>query len=253
VPQLRIEDAREVRVIGDALPRSRSRGKREGKTDRRDRRRRCRQQNRRRRQLSLADLALGRQPRPQPHGRDQEPLPQLGRRSQGVDREGKTVKKAAPGTIRHLATETFAISGRTYYHAYMDCNCGALFFRPSQEVPTEVEVPGVRQDLPGREESSMNYEEYTAPQGPWTTMDGWNAEGVFTAVKRINEIQKGRWIVGNVGENRCARRPAFLRAGSADRDWGRVTRDRRLRRPGPQRRPVRRQFFRCFSQKTSTP
>jgi len=58
------------------------------------------------------------------------------------------MKNAPPGTIRYLATETFVINGRTYYHAYMDCTCGALFFRPSQEVPTEVKCPGCDKTFP---------------------------------------------------------------------------------------------------------
>ena len=46
----------------------------------------------------------------------------------------------------------------------------------------------------------MNYEEYTAPDGPWTEIDGWNQQGVFTALKEIHEVQQARSISGNIGE-----------------------------------------------------
>lgn len=46
----------------------------------------------------------------------------------------------------------------------------------------------------------MNYEEYTAPDGPWTQIDGWNDQGVFTAIEIIHNLQREAGIVGNVGE-----------------------------------------------------
>jgi hypothetical protein len=46
----------------------------------------------------------------------------------------------------------------------------------------------------------MNYEEYTAPNGPWTEIDGWNEQGVFTAIEIIHDLQREDGIVGNVGE-----------------------------------------------------
>lgn len=46
----------------------------------------------------------------------------------------------------------------------------------------------------------MNYEEYTAPDGPWTQIDGWNDQGVFTAIEIIHDLQREAGIVGNVGE-----------------------------------------------------
>jgi hypothetical protein len=46
----------------------------------------------------------------------------------------------------------------------------------------------------------VNYDEYTTKNGPWTKIDGWNDQGVFTAIKIIHKLQKEDGIVGNVGE-----------------------------------------------------
>lgn len=46
----------------------------------------------------------------------------------------------------------------------------------------------------------MNYEEYTKPNGPWKTIDGWNEQGSFTALAIIDDIQREKRIHGNIGE-----------------------------------------------------
>lgn len=46
----------------------------------------------------------------------------------------------------------------------------------------------------------MDFEEYTAPNGPWTEIDGWNQQGAFTSLRIINSIQRDRNIFGHVGE-----------------------------------------------------
>ena len=64
------------------------------------------------------------------------------------------MNKAPPGKIRHLLTESFVIGGVTYYRQNMDCNCGALFFRPSKEISTEVRCPGCWKTFPVVRKSS---------------------------------------------------------------------------------------------------
>lgn len=46
----------------------------------------------------------------------------------------------------------------------------------------------------------MNFDEYTAPNGPWTKIDGWSQQGVFAALHLLNEIHKKYGITGNIGE-----------------------------------------------------
>jgi len=53
----------------------------------------------------------------------------------------------------------------------------------------------VRTSLP-----KTSYSEYTKRSGPWTRIDGWNAEGAFTALARINAVHKKCGISGNIGE-----------------------------------------------------
>jgi hypothetical protein len=46
----------------------------------------------------------------------------------------------------------------------------------------------------------MNYEEYTAHDGPWEQIGGWLDHGVFMALHLFNETHKQHGIVGNIGE-----------------------------------------------------
>ena len=58
------------------------------------------------------------------------------------------MKNASAKTIRFLDTETFKHGGVLYHHQYMFCVCGALFFRPSHDIPQRLKCPGCHNELP---------------------------------------------------------------------------------------------------------
>ena len=49
--------------------------------------------------------------------------------------------------IRLLAAELFRRGEITYHWQNMRCHCGALFFRPSSVIPTELKCPGCDETL----------------------------------------------------------------------------------------------------------
>jgi hypothetical protein len=53
-----------------------------------------------------------------------------------------------PKTIHFLATETLERNKILYHHQYMLCNCGALFFLPSPNIPKLLKCPGCSKELP---------------------------------------------------------------------------------------------------------
>jgi len=46
----------------------------------------------------------------------------------------------------------------------------------------------------------VNFDQYTKPNGPWSKIDGWNSQGVFRALKLINDEQIEAGTNGHVCE-----------------------------------------------------